>query len=329
VDTGAPSVSVVIPVFNRASVLRRAIDSALSQTLTALEVIVVDDGSTDGSASVAEEVGDRRVRVLRRASRRGVSAARNVGIEAARADIVAFLDSDDEWLPRKLERQVARLSEGPEPAKVVYCAFERYDDGAQQALGRSPQGVEGDVYRRLLAGWHPGNASVFAVSRAGVQAAGGFDEALLTAEDYDLWLRLARAGHRFAVVDELLAVKHENGSLQLTRDPAARRRSQRRLDARWGPVIAAELGREGYRAWRADRRRQLAAAYLVQSMDAAQRGNWPLALRSTIGLLSLLPGSWPMVPAGLASALLGRRGYRVARRVHRAARPSDRGADRG
>lgn len=305
-------------MWNGAPLLPRALASALGQTLGDLEAIVVDDGSTDDSAEVAERAGDPRVRVVRAGRRAGVSAARNRGIAEARADVVAFLDADDEWLPEKLERQVALLRAAPESPPVVYCAFERSDALGGRVLGRAGDGPQGDVYRPLLTGWHPGTASVFAVTRAALEAVGGFDEQLLTAEDYDLWLRLARAGHRFGCVPDVLAIKHERAGPQLTRDPAARRLSQRRLEARWAPVIAAELGEPGYRAWRADRRVQLAAAYLEATLEAADRGHRRTALVSATHLVSLLPASSSLVPAGLAAAVLGRRGYRMARRVRRA-----------
>jgi GT2 family glycosyltransferase len=327
VEVQSPLVSVVIPVWNRAPVLRRAITSVLAQSMSNLEVIVVDDGSTDDSAVVAAGVDDARIRVLRQAERSGASAARNRGIETARADLVAFLDSDDEWLPEKLERQLACLRDASEPATVVYCSFDRHDDQDGGTLGWSVEVHEGDVYRNLLAGWHPGTASVFMVGRPALESVGGFDERLATAEDYDLWLRLARAGHRFAVVNEVLAVKHERTDGQLTRDPAARRLSERRLAARWGPAVEAELGREGFRTWRADRKLQLASAYLVRALESASAGRRSAALGGAIGLISLLPTSGPFVPAGVTAALLGPRGYRLAHRVRRGVGSRSRSAD--
>ncbi len=255
--------------------------------------------------------------VVRAPRRAGVSAARNRGIAEARADVVAFLDADDEWLPEKLERQVTLMRAEPEPPAVVYCAYERYDSPGRRVLGRSGDAPPGDAYRALLRGWHPGTASVFAVTRAALGRVGGFDEQLITAEDYDLWLRLAQAGHRFAGVPDVLAVKHEGEGPQLTRDPAARRASQRRLEARWAPVIAAELGPRGYRAWRADRRLQLAAAYLLSGLEASERGERRRSLWAAAHLVSLLPASAPLVPAGLAAAVLGTRGYRAARQMRR------------
>lgn len=104
-----PAVSVVIPTYDRAAVLPRAIDSVLGQTVEDLELLVVDDGSTDRAPDVVAGYADDRVRCLRHEQNRGASAARNSGIEAASGDYVAFLDSDDEWLAGKLETQLAVL----------------------------------------------------------------------------------------------------------------------------------------------------------------------------------------------------------------------------
>ena len=105
-----PRVSVVIPAYRRDDVLGRAIDSALAQTVD-VEVLVVDDGSEDDTAAVVAAYGDR-VRYLVHDRNRGVSAARNTGVAAANGEYVAFLDSDDEWLPRKLAAQLDRIESG-------------------------------------------------------------------------------------------------------------------------------------------------------------------------------------------------------------------------
>src|SRR5215468_5764628 len=102
-----PRVSVVVPVFNRPIAVARAINSVLVQTCQDFEIIVVDDASTDDTAAAVASIRDSRVRSIRHDRNRGGSAARNTGIEAAGAPLVAFLDSDDEWLPSKLERQLA------------------------------------------------------------------------------------------------------------------------------------------------------------------------------------------------------------------------------
>src|SRR5690242_14976762 len=116
-----PSVSVIIPTYNRARFVGEAVASALAQTLPPLEVIVVDDGSTDDTADVVARLNDPRVVYLRQENA-GPATARNTGVEAARGDLIALLDSDDRWLPRKLELQVP-LFEGDGKIGLVYGGF--------------------------------------------------------------------------------------------------------------------------------------------------------------------------------------------------------------
>ena len=108
--SAAPRVSVVVPVYNKGRYLRRAVDSVLAQSFTDFELILVDDGSTDDSLAVAREYTDPRVRVIRQANS-GAGAARNRGIDEARATMVAFLDGDDEWVPAFLDQMMALVRE--------------------------------------------------------------------------------------------------------------------------------------------------------------------------------------------------------------------------
>src|SRR6056297_2960635 len=114
-------VSVIIPTYNRAKTLLRAIDSALAQTIDDLEVVVVDDGSTDNTESVLAAYDDPRVRPVIHETNQGANVARNTGLEHACGEYVAFLDSDDEWHPAKLERQLAVLEERSSDWIGVYC----------------------------------------------------------------------------------------------------------------------------------------------------------------------------------------------------------------
>jgi glycosyltransferase involved in cell wall biosynthesis len=118
-----PKISVIIPAYNRAGAIRLSAESVLRQTVSDLEVIVVDDASSDGTPEAAEAIGDPRLRVIRLAENRGPSGARNAGMEAARGEWIAFQDSDDEWLPSKLERQFAAMERlGPDTIGA-YCGM--------------------------------------------------------------------------------------------------------------------------------------------------------------------------------------------------------------
>jgi glycosyltransferase involved in cell wall biosynthesis len=132
---GVP-VSVVIPTYNRADRLEGAILSAVNQDPGPLEVIVVDDASTDGTDAARLEAIDRRVRVIRHPNNRGSAAARNTGIDAARGDWIAFLDHDDQWLPGKLERQWPQIA-GLSDSRVFACGNVVFDGGAEDGRIRN------------------------------------------------------------------------------------------------------------------------------------------------------------------------------------------------
>ncbi len=189
-STTSPAVSVVIPTWNRAASVRRAIDSVLAQDFTDLEVIVVDDASTDDTAQAVRGIADGRVRLLEQPVNQGVSAARNRGIAAARAPLIAFLDSDDIWLPGKLSRQVALMDASPGRVGMVYTGIEnRTPDGARS---EAPT-WRGDVFARLMQmnGIH-GGASTSMMRREVFDMVGGFDTTLPAIEDYEMWVRIAR-----------------------------------------------------------------------------------------------------------------------------------------
>ena len=140
----APRVSVVIPTYNRAGCLPRAIDSVLAQTFDDYEIIVIDDGSSDNTSEVLAAYGDR-VCVVKQVNQ-GVSAARNHGIRVARGEFVAFLDSDDEWLPRKLEAQVQYLNSHSDVGFAGCLGYCREEDGTFFSFDENDR-PEYEVYR--------------------------------------------------------------------------------------------------------------------------------------------------------------------------------------
>jgi glycosyltransferase involved in cell wall biosynthesis len=205
-------ISVVVPTHDRAQMLPRALRSVQQQTYTDRELIVVDDGSTDETVRVVRDLGVP-VRYLWQ-SHAGVSAARNRGIAAARGDWVAFLDSDDEWLPTKLARQMACVAVHPE---AVACQTDEIwiRNGVRVNPGVRHRKPSGDIFLASLELCLVSPSAVM-VRRERLEALGGFDEGLPACEDYDLWLRLA-AGASVHLVPELLTVRHGGHADQLSR----------------------------------------------------------------------------------------------------------------
>lgn len=197
-------ISVVIPTYNRRDFLRRAIDSVLAQNYAGeVELIVVDDGSTDGSDALLASYGDA-LRCLRQ-DNRGPAAARNTGILAARHDLIAFLDSDDFFLPTKLTVQSAMMGAAPE---YLYShTQERWlRDGVHLNQKKIHRRTHGDIFTQCLRSCCVGMSTVMIRRRLFVEI-GLFDEAFPCCEDYDLWLR---ASCRFPIllIDSPLTTKH-------------------------------------------------------------------------------------------------------------------------
>ncbi|CAH2031400.1 glycosyltransferase [Trichlorobacter ammonificans] len=184
-------VSVIVPVYNRAHLVGATLDSILAQTYRNIEVIAVNDGSTDGSLEVLQGYAERhpgRVRVIDQPNS-GQVRARNAGIRQARGEFIAFLDSDDTWAPEKLSAQLPLFSPG---VGLVYCAIHEVDpEGRVIRTVAGEPGMRGDIYRHLLVRNRMTGGSVV-VTRRALDRAGLFDESLPAAENWDLWIRIAR-----------------------------------------------------------------------------------------------------------------------------------------
>jgi glycosyltransferase involved in cell wall biosynthesis len=195
-------VTVVIPTHNHARFLGKAVDSVLTQTQPAWEVIVIDDGSTDETSNVLEGFKGK-VRGVHQANQ-GVAAARNRGAEMATGDYLAFLDADDVWLPQKLEMQLDRFRSEP-GLGLVHCAVEQIDEESR-TLGLSLDGMEGSVANEMLLFNRPtilGGGSGAMMPTAVFNEAGKFDERLSTSADWDLYYRIARK-YKIAFVPRVL-----------------------------------------------------------------------------------------------------------------------------
>ena len=207
----APLVSVIIPTYNRADLVRQALASVKAQTYRDFEIVVVDDGGTDGTYEALS--ADPELRVLRHPHRRGVAAARNLGVAAARGEWLAFLDSDDLWLPDKLARQISWLEGQPE---LLICQTDEtwVRRGVRVNKPAAHRKVAGRIFLPSL-GRCMISPSAVILNRRLLDDHGGFDETLPAAEDYDLWLRLTWR-YEVGLVDEPLVIKRGGHPDQLS-----------------------------------------------------------------------------------------------------------------
>ena len=196
-----PKVSVVIPAFNAVAYLPAAVESVLKQTFIDVEVLIVDDGSTDGIGQWTAQIADPRVQLVSQQNQ-GVSAARNTGITRARGEYVAFLDADDLWDPTKLEKQVRHL-DGDPAVGLVYTWTALVDERGNPTGRVFTSQVEGNVWEQIVVDDMISNGSSPMVRRSCFETVGMFDTNLAIAEDYDMWTRIA-ARYQFAVVKEVL-----------------------------------------------------------------------------------------------------------------------------
>jgi glycosyltransferase involved in cell wall biosynthesis len=270
----AGMVSVVTPTYNRAPLLPRAVQSVLGQDYHDLELLVVDDGSTDGTPGVMAGFTDPRLRYTRLEVNRGSGAARSAGVAQARGALVAFLDSDDCWKPGKLARMAAALARHPE----IDLAFSDYEDvnyiqdtrergfvtneAALRGVSAAPleegwwavrpEGVAEALMRRNFIG----TPSTVVMRRSVLERAGNFHPGINGPDDFEMWWRLALLQARFAYTTDVLVERHkDSGSLTAQRRAYATRRLAA-LDAC------------------ADSARRLGRPDLLRHVDDARGRNW-------------------------------------------------------
>jgi glycosyltransferase involved in cell wall biosynthesis len=251
--TAAPLVSVVLATYNRWPMVRAAVESVLAQTYKSLELIIVDDGSTDGTLRSLSGC-DARARIVRQ-ERKGVAAARNAGVEIAHGKYIAFLDSDDLWLPNKLAVQTEFMEQ--HPGVVISQTQEIWlRHGVRVNPKNKHQKPSGDIFRRSLDLCLVSPSAVM-MTRKLFTTIGGFDEAFPVCEDYDLWLRIA-VDHSVELIDIPLVIKRGGHADQLSRS-----------------------------MWGMDRFRILSIGKLLRAGLAGERRQWALAvLRKRLAILT-------------------------------------------
>jgi glycosyltransferase involved in cell wall biosynthesis len=225
-------VSVIIPTRNRAQLLPRAVSSVLRQTFPDFEVIIVDDGSTDGTPELRARFHDNRIRWLRHDISRGGAAARNTGILHSGAEYIAFLDDDDEWYPEKLARQTEIIAKSTEDVAAVYTGYLVVDASTGKINGQKIPTKRGDLYRELLQHNCIGGTSCVLLKRSCLEKVGLFDELLPSFQDYDLWMRISR-DFRFECIAEPL-LKYFVHPKRIWTDPDVLRRGLEIMLAKYG-----------------------------------------------------------------------------------------------
>ena len=247
-----PQVSVIIPIYNQANTLAMAIRSVLAQTFQDFEIIVVDDGSTDDLAGALTPFNDSPMRLLSHDRRRGAAAARNTGVAGALADYVAFLDSDDEWLPTKLAKQLAVMATAPPKAYASTTAFFLHRASRPEPERRE---IEPNFLLRkhLLWGCNLSPGSTLLARRECFEEIGLFDTSMPRLEDWDWLLRYA-ARYEMAYLNEPLARVHIVNSPLLAEVEVSVERMRWKHEAK-----AAEISRSGRRIFRASLLLELSA----------------------------------------------------------------------
>jgi glycosyltransferase involved in cell wall biosynthesis len=247
-------ISVVVPTHNRSAWLRQTLRSVLAQADVDLEVIVVDDGSTDDTGEMVGRLPDPRLALLRHDTSLGLSAARNHGAEEATGEWLAFIDDDDLWSPHKLNRQL--LAANTAGCSWAYTGCVNVDS-MLRILGGSPPPPPADVARRIFrSNLIPGGGSNVAVRRDAFRRVGPFDVGLKSAEDWEMWIRLAKQGPPAWVPEPLIGYRLHSTNMSLD--------AQAILDA-----IASIERRHGIRAARGPLYRWIAASCLRTGQRAA------------------------------------------------------------
>jgi glycosyltransferase involved in cell wall biosynthesis len=200
----APLVSVIIPTYNREKIITRAIDSVFAQTYRDFEIVVLDDGSQDNTRAVAQAYGPKVHYFYQ--DNKGIAGARNAGMHQTAGDYIAFLDSDDYWLPGKLEQQMALFSQHPEYGMVGCQCGSVQIDGTYREKNRPGKSgwILYDLFNKNFI-----RTSSAVITRACLEKVGGFDETLREGEEYDYWLRIA-AEFAIGFINEPLTVYVDN-----------------------------------------------------------------------------------------------------------------------
>jgi len=256
-----PNISVVITTCNRAELLHRAVESVWGQTYGDFDVHIVDDGSSDETPAVVENLlaDHANQHYWRHNKRRGLAAARNTGIAHSSGEYIAFLDDDDEWKPESLGRRIEALSELSDAERdrvgVVYCGCEIHNVDENHISYNMPK-IEGNIRENLLKRNLSTIPSSCLFSRAALDRVGGFDESLCSSIDHDIWMSLAiHEYHALALMEPLVITYYIKNRTTMVSDVSPRIRGVEQYLDKWGPTLeqwfGIKKGRDHVRKYRA------------------------------------------------------------------------------
>jgi glycosyltransferase involved in cell wall biosynthesis len=206
-----PTISVIIPTHNRASLLNRTIKSVLNQTFHDFELIIVDDGSTDNTKELINEFkkNDPRVQYIWQENSGRPSETRNTGIKNSKGKYITFLDSDDEILPEKLEKQIKKFNSVSKNVGLIYCGLQYIPENKNKQSKVIIPKLKGNLFKELLKGSFIGGITPL-IKKECFQKSGLFDTSLPSGEDWDMWIRISK-NYEFDYVPEALAIYHIHG----------------------------------------------------------------------------------------------------------------------
>lgn len=211
-EADTTTISVIIPTYNRSRLLQRAVQSVLAQNMGGLEIIVVDDASTEDIPKALRQLPRTDIIYVKHNENRGAAAARNTGLKHATGKYIAFLDSDDVWLPGKLQRQLEVFQIGPENLGLVYTGFQQkgrqWHDHSMESMK-----LHGNIADEILVKNYIGTTSTPLIKRVCFDTVGGFDETLTSCQDWDMWVRIAQCYEVECIREDCVVYERQRDSI--------------------------------------------------------------------------------------------------------------------
>jgi len=307
-----PFVSVCITTFSRRDQAVLAIKSALSQTYKPIEIIVVEDGSDSGIKEWIDEEQLLEVVYIKHKKRMGLATARNTGIIHAKGKYIAFLDDDDEWTDRKIEKQILLFEELDESYAIVYCGIENLESDHYSSIGRPS--IRGNLRDEIVRNGLYTIPSTNVFRKSVLVSIGGLDTDLETGVDHDLWMKIASNGYYVDYVDEPLT-KHISYNIpQMTTDSSKRIVGIQKYLKKWEPTIYDWLGDKKGRKYCLDYYASVIGnlGFSLVKKGSALEGRyvlWKAFIKS--------PKVFLLNPALLLVMVFGRAGYDFGKHMHR------------